>query len=277
MEMLQLRYFYDCARYGSIAKTAEKYMVPASSVSASIRRLESELETPLFERKSNRIILNGNGIQLKATLDNVFSELDQTIADITCTVIEQRIKLLVRTMREKMTDYVIEYQKMHPNIIFDFVMSFDTVDFRDFDVIIDVASDKYTEYDWFELQQEQVRFCVSREHPLAGKNLTMKQLKGQSFVTMGGNIHAYIEKACLDAGFTPNVVAQVNDIFCYRKLMRAGTAIGYRRERNDNDSLGLCYLNVTDFKLIQHMGAYYKKDMGGPVRNFVEYLRMKCV
>ena len=140
MELLQLRYFYDCARYGSIVKTAEKHMVPPSSVSASIRRLEGELENPLFDRTSNRIVLNENGSRLKKALDKVFSALDQTVADITCPVEEQRIKLLVRTMREKMTDHIIEYRKMHPNVIFEFVMSFDNVDLRDFDVIIDFYS-----------------------------------------------------------------------------------------------------------------------------------------
>ena len=48
MEMLQLRYFYDSARTESFSKTAKKYMVPVSSVSASIKRLEKELDTELF-------------------------------------------------------------------------------------------------------------------------------------------------------------------------------------------------------------------------------------
>ena len=275
MELLQLRYFYDCARFGSIVKTAKKYMVPPSSVSASIRRLEEELENRLFERTSNRIVLNENGMRLKKTLDKVFSELDQTVSDISCPINEQRIKLLVRTMREGMTGYIIEYRKLHPNAVFEFVMSFDNVEFANFDVIIDVYSDKYVDYDWFEIRREQVHLCVAADHPLAGKELTMKQLKGQSFVTMGGNIHAFIESACLDAGFAPNVVAQVNDITCYGKLLRSGIAIGYRRDYNAGD--GLCNLNVTDFKQIQRMCVYYKKDMDGPVKNFVEYLRTKCM
>ena len=274
MELLQLRYFYDCARFGSIVKTAKKYMVPPSSVSASIRRLEEELENRLFERTSNRIVLNENGMRLKKTLDKVFSELDQTVSDISCPINEQRIKLLVRTMREGMTGYIIEYRKLHPNAVFEFVMSFDNVEFANFDVIIDVYSDKYADYDWFEIRREQVHLCVAADHPLAGKELTMKQLKGQSFVTMGGNIHAFIESACLDAGFAPNVVAQVNDITCYRKLLLSGIAIGYRRDYNAGD--GLCNLNVTDFKQIQRMCVYYRKDMDRPGKNFVEYLRTKC-
>ena len=59
--MLQLRYFYESAKTESFAKTAEKYMVPASSVSASVKRLEQELETSLFDRTSNKIKLNDKG------------------------------------------------------------------------------------------------------------------------------------------------------------------------------------------------------------------------
>lgn len=276
MELLQLRYFYDTARYGSIKKTADKYMVPASSVSAAIRRLEGELGKQLFDRTSNRIVPNENGMRLKKSLDKIFSELDQTVTDITCPVDDTRIKLLVRTMREKMTGYIIEYRKKHPNVVFEFVMAFENVDFADYDVIIDVHSEKYADYDWFEMRREQVRFCVSTDHPLAGKELTLKQLKDQSFLTMGGNIEAFIEKACADAGFTPNVVARINDIACYRKMMLSGIGIGYRRDHGNNMIEGLCYLNVTDFKLIQRMCVYYRKDIDGPVRNFVEFLRTKC-
>ena len=276
MELLQLRYFYDTARYGSIAKTADKYMVPASSVSAAIRRLEGELGKKLFDRTSNRVVLNENGMRLKRSLDKIFSELDQTVTDITCPVDDQHIKLLVRTMREKMTDYIIEYRRKHPNVVFEFVMTFDNVDFTDYDVIIDVQSEKYADYAWFEMRRERVRLCVSTDHPLAGKELTLKQLKDQSFLTMGGNIQAFIESACADAGFTPNIVAKINDIACYRKMMLSGIGIGYRRDQGNNAIEGLCYLNVTDFKQIQRMCVYYKKDVDGPVKNFVEYLRTKC-
>ena len=61
MEILQLRYFYETAMAESIAKTAQKYMVPASSVSASIKRLEQELGVELFVRTSNRISLSEKG------------------------------------------------------------------------------------------------------------------------------------------------------------------------------------------------------------------------
>ena len=43
MEILQLRYFFESAKNESFTKTAEKFMVPPSSVSASVRLLENSL------------------------------------------------------------------------------------------------------------------------------------------------------------------------------------------------------------------------------------------
>jgi hypothetical protein len=48
MEFLQLRYFYENAKNKSFALTAKKHMVPTSSVSAAIKRLETELGTKLY-------------------------------------------------------------------------------------------------------------------------------------------------------------------------------------------------------------------------------------
>ena len=61
MELLQMKYFYDTANSGSFTKTAEKYMVPTSSVSAAVKRLEKELGCELFDRSANKITLNDEG------------------------------------------------------------------------------------------------------------------------------------------------------------------------------------------------------------------------
>jgi hypothetical protein len=44
MELLQLRYFLETAKNQSFTKTAEKFYVPTTSVSASIKRLEEEID-----------------------------------------------------------------------------------------------------------------------------------------------------------------------------------------------------------------------------------------
>ena len=56
MNLRQLRYFQDTAQSQNLAETARKHMVPASSVSAAIRRLEEELGVELFDRSSNKTL-----------------------------------------------------------------------------------------------------------------------------------------------------------------------------------------------------------------------------
>ena len=83
MEILQLRYFFESARNQSFAKTAEKYMVPLTSVSASIKRLEKELNCTLFNRHSNHVSLSENGIKLQNSLCMIFNEWDNVVNSLT--------------------------------------------------------------------------------------------------------------------------------------------------------------------------------------------------
>ena len=61
MELLQLTYFCDAAITQNFSKTAEKYNVPPSNISQSIKRLEKELSVSLFDRCANRVALNAQG------------------------------------------------------------------------------------------------------------------------------------------------------------------------------------------------------------------------
>ena len=126
MELLQLRYFYESAKNENFAKTAEKYIVPPSSISASVKRLEEELGCKLFERRSNRIVLNENGKKLHNSLAVVFDELDGVIDEIRENKPKQKeIRVLVLAMREYVSGLILEYQKLHPEV--HFVAMFDAL------------------------------------------------------------------------------------------------------------------------------------------------------
>ena len=109
MELLQLRYFFDSARTENFAKTAEKYMVPPSSVS---RDWKKEIGVSLFDRSSNRIVVNEKGRKLQRSLGVIFDELDRTVLELTHPESDEaEIKILVRSLRGRMTKALIEYQK----------------------------------------------------------------------------------------------------------------------------------------------------------------------
>lgn len=87
-------------------------MVPLTSVSASIRRLEKELDCTLFDRISNRVSLNANGRKLQQSLCVAFTEIDNAIEEITMHSDENtEIRVLVRGMRRNITDTILRFKE----------------------------------------------------------------------------------------------------------------------------------------------------------------------
>lgn len=279
MEMLQLQYFYESARQESFAKTAEKYGVPATSVSASIKRLEKELGCRLFDRKSNRITLNAYGKQMQQSLAVAFGALDNAIESLrVLSENENReIRLLVRAMRNDITDYIIAYTEKHPYITFKTVFDFNETAFEKYDIIIDEKTDRYPEYETFELCTMRIRMKAAVGSPLCRRRHTLRQLSGQPFISWGeqSNMHALLLRACARAGFKPNIVVQSNDTVCYEKLIASGIGIGLGREAYREDAeKGLAYLDVSDFDERYTVYAYYKaQTYSGCVKHFIDFLR----
>lgn len=278
MDILQLRYFYDSANYLSISKTAEKYGVPSTSVSASIRRLEEELGCKLFDRAPNRISLNCKGIAMRDSLRKIFSEMDFMLEAVSGSVDDAKeIKILVKAIRALITEKVIEYKKKYTQTRFKLVADFDETAIDDYDIIIDTKSDRYTGYDCLELVNQQVLCYAPSDSVLCKRKFYLKELSQMSFVLMSqqGSYGKVFIKACKNAGFIPNIVAQVNDSACFRKIISSGIAIGVSGEfaTNIDGNVTLVPMNITDFKYEQSICMYYKKGNNGNATKFVSFVR----
>lgn len=281
MELLQLKYFYESAKSESFAKTAQKFMVPTSSVSASVKRLEQELGVKLFDRSCNRITLNTEGKKFQCSLTAVFSELEGAVAELNHHSDDNReIKMLVRAMRSSITDQIIEYGEKNPGVSFKTVFDFNETDFEKYDIIIDEKNNRYTDYDGFELYDMKLRMIVSDKSPMLKRRYTLRQLADKPFISMGeqSNIHRILISVCDRAGFIPDVAVQSNDILCFEKLVASGVGIGIGREKKLVDSDRIAYLDVTDFDERYTVYAYFKKQANyGNVKHFLDFLKMNIV
>lgn len=279
MELLQLRYFYESAKSENFSKTAKLYMVPTTSVSASVKRLEAELGCTLFDRTANCIRLNANGRLLQQTLCTVFGELDRTVGELSAHPEENReIKILVRAMRRKITDLIVDYNGKHPRVTFKTVFDYEDVRLEEYDIIIDDAKEQYADYECIELFDMRLQLIASANHPLKGRQLTLSELSGQTFISLGNrsNMHGLLTKACAHSGFTPKVSAVCNDMACYERFIAAGMGIGIAQQHADSyqNATDICYLNVSDFNVHYTVYAYFqRKENKQTVKNFVEFLK----
>lgn len=282
MEFLQLRYFYESAQTENFAKTARKFMVPASCVSASIKRLEKELGADLFDRFSNRIILNDKGRLFAKNLEQIFDKLENTVDEITQSKSETKeIFILIKARRKWITDLIIEYKKTHPEVQFRIYNDIHVDDTEEFDVIVDEQSDAYTVMERFLLSVEEICIKSTKDSLLANKKLTFYELKDQPFVMPGKaiGIRKLLEATGKKHGFVPNIAIECNDSYCLTQYVKAGMglALGSRRALQSDLEKNLVALDVIDFCEVQTVYVYHRKLHGNDtvLKDFCDFLYKK--
>lgn len=82
MELTQLMQFKAIAECESMTQAAEKIHISQPTLSAMLKRLEHELEMPLFDRNKNKLKLNGAGSILLKHTELILAQLDQAKSEL---------------------------------------------------------------------------------------------------------------------------------------------------------------------------------------------------
>lgn len=254
MELLQLRYFLDSAENENFSKTAEKYMVSASSVSIAIKKLESELGCALFDRCSNKISLNDNGRLFHKSIKNALTEIDSA----TQALVEfpksksGDIFILIRSERRVIGEQLLKFKEQYPNVILHLSHDFNTKDFEKYDIIIDEQSDSYKGFERTPLLIEKLYFVANKSNPISNKKLTLSELCDQPFISMceGSSLKRLTLEYCQKAGFNPNIVIESDDPFYIRNYLELNLGIALIPEISWKGQLSknIVFLDVVDFK-----------------------------
>lgn len=280
MELLQLRYFYESAKTESFAATAQKYMVPASSVSASVKRLETELGTELFDRSSNRIVLNEKGNSFAKALMEVFEKLDQAVINVSEKQVQnQKINLLIRARGRWISNLVIEYMEQFPSTQFQMSYSQNIQYLDEFDVIIDESFEIYDDRKRFLLAIEPLCIKASKSSPLVGKRLTFSQLRDQPFIMPheNSNMALLLAETAKRHGFSPIVSVVSSDKQCRMMCVEAGMGLtlGSRGALQEELEENITALDVSDFDEAQLIYVFHRTPEKNhqALTNFLEFLK----
>ena len=251
MELLQLRYFYETACSESITKTAEHYLVPPSSVSLSIKRLETELNCSLFDRTGNRVRLNEKGRSLQKALETALGALDSAVEALTAPTVQTGdIYLLVRSERQFLLDCISDFRRAYPHAVFHMSHDFTIENINQFDIIIDDAAVTYAGFRSTPIVRENIRIAAAAGNPLCGRELTMSDLRDQPFITMyrGSSMQRIAVDCCRRAGFYPNIIIESDDPQYLRKYIELDFGLAFVPETSWKGQMGdTQYLNVADF------------------------------
>ena len=253
-------------------------MVPASSVSASVKRLEQELGTELFIRYRNRIELSESGKQLLSAVSNTLTQLDTAVNAISQQPAEkQTISILARCTRQTVTSWIVRFYRRYPSV--NFKLSVDDIpsNYENYDVIVSSPDEGLADYESFPWRRYFVRVEALTTDPLCRGPITLNQLRDRLFVTTNTQrgIFQIFAQACKKKGFTPKVYMECDDYVCRNMLVRSGICLGLVAiSPNDSVFQNVHYLTLEDFSGNAVVNIYYKEEKyAGNVKLFLEQLK----
>lgn len=278
MEILQLKYFCLAAKTENISHAAKAFMVPPSSVSASIKKLETELGVRLFDRTANRLRLNENGklfLEAVETAEDAFSAFRQ------CVEAEHddptgEIRLLVLTNRSRVTEAIPAFRKKYPRVTFSIRHTLPTEKGEMFDVVCtDTAMGAaYTSQSFVE---EPLYLAVHRENPLSAKrSVTAHEVVRENFICMppGTSLHAHTEALFASTGIRPDFAITCDDPYYICEYVKMGLGVTlfpgvswhWRRDES------ICLLPFAS-PLMRESRIYVHKFASRAARRFAEELQ----
>ena len=277
MEFLQLTYFQHTAKTENISHTAAHFRVPPSSVSSSIKKLENELETQLFDRSANRLSLNDNGKRFLKSVDVIFSELEQAKNDIgdMSGKPHGKIHLLINNNRMTMTDIISEFRNIYPDI--SFILDFDgDKNYTEYDMII---SDDLLTSNAFEIHNfisEEVMLAVHKTNAIAELDkINMSELEKEKFLCLHKNysLRTFTDRLCREACINPDIVIECDDPQCIRDYLMMGMGVSlfpaFSWQRQIHPSIKLLRINNGVYR---HSKIYINKKSSLSTKIFLEHI-----
>lgn len=234
MELLHLKYFLTVAKIEHMTKSAKELRIAQPALSKIISSLEKELGLELFDRKGKTIKLNDNGKFFYEKVSSSLSILDDCIKDLQYKQHNKtkEIKFLALAASSLVTEILIEFRTLYPDINFELIQSINTLsiyDNYDYDLCIYSSDDINIEKDSIYLLKEEILLAVPTNHTLSNQNsIHLSQVSNQKFISLGqGNLKLLTDSFCRKAGFIPNIVFESNNPSTVRDLIAFGQGVSF--------------------------------------------------
>lgn len=282
MELLQLRYFQTVARLESITLAAEHHLVPQSSMSQTIRRLESDLGgINLFDRKNGRIYLNEQGRIFLNYVDATLASLEGGIRAVSATSdkVEGSVRVKVMENHRLVLTCVPTFLKMYPDVKFSISHGYYEEKDADYDICISSETSFRHLNESKPLLDERLILAVHEDHPLAtAKTVRLTDLQGESLISMPSQsaLSQIVTSRCRSFGFTPEVPVVCDDPYFVRKYVSENLGIAVTPEISwrgrFRDNTKLIPFEEDDMRVCSYILWNRNRYMSTATKKFMEYL-----
>jgi DNA-binding transcriptional LysR family regulator len=238
MELHQLRYFVTVVRERTFTRAAERLYLTQPSLSEQIRKLESELGSPLFERLGRTLSLTDAGKAFLPHAERILFEVEQARLRIQEVRGLRRGRLAIGVLPSPsarlLPRFLAEFRHRHPGVkvvlreenksaLFE-----EMVHDGELDLAIIRLPKRRPDLKSSFLLREPMLVVLPPGHRLVGRRgVTLAELAEEPFVHMkaGLGLRELFEDVCRKAGFEPRIVVETGQLSSVLGLVLAGVGI----------------------------------------------------
>lgn len=237
MEIWQIKYFINVCNEKSFSKAAQSLNITHQGLSKAIKNLEDELQSPLFDRSSKGVKPTELGRLLLERSEKIVNEFDSMV-----DFLYDKAKL------EKGTITIGLGRSLHPNslgtLIYEFQDAYPGIKLEIVDVgtgtceryveenLLDISfgfkPDNADKFKFIPLFSSNMMLLVNKYNCLSEKStVKFENLKNEKFIMLSQEYKSRKETigACLQLGFTPNIVFTTSQIELIIELVASNKGI----------------------------------------------------
>jgi len=281
MELLQLKYFQTVAYTEHVSKAAKQLNIAQPSLSLTIKRLEDELGTALFERTGRNIRLSPSGKILLKHVNRIFAEIENAKREIHSEeqLISGTLNIAITNPRF-LTGLISDYINLFPEskIIQALGVKSEictSLKKGDIDLGITGHPIEDEEIESRVLVDEDIVLALPSNHKLTGSSkIPLSRAADEPFVTLANNAEYrdFTTLLCEKAGFVPNIAFQVDSHLLVEiiKLDQGVALLPISICR----ALGLNHIEIADDSATYPVGLSWSKHrtLSSSAENFRDFI-----
>jgi len=227
MNLLQLKYFQEVARYQNITRAADMLHISQPSLSASIKRLEEELGIALFDRKGKSILLNETGQEFLLDINSVFELLNRSQKNRQLLNSDKVKEIAIGGQNSELilSPMIYTFISENPDVLISFKNSVSAafLDVGIFDFFVSTELVDHCSARQVILSPYRHSILMSKNHSLAQeKSVTLEMIKDEPFVftTPQSSRMPPGYRLCREKGIFPNVTCITDERMVMLSIMK---------------------------------------------------------
>ncbi|WEG14690.1 LysR family transcriptional regulator [Pullulanibacillus sp. KACC 23026] len=287
MDWHQIIYFQSVANVQHITRAAKQLSISQPALSRSISKLEDELGVQLFDRKGRNIYLNRYGKMFLSRVEQSIKQIEIGKQEIWDDIHPDKgtisLSFLPSLGISLVPDLLSSYQQEHPNVKFQLSQAsnrqiLDQLKQRKTDLALISLYHEDEEIQCQPLITEELFVIVSIDHPLASYHeIDLNMVRDEPFISFKdvNELQTIILELCKEAGFSPNVVFEGEDIGTVAGLVGAKLGVSLVPKLKVLDKTKIKLIRVTNPICKREIGVAWLKDsyISPVVERFVQYIQ----